>query len=215
MDILDYNTISLPEFAARLASSSPVPGGGGAAAYSGCLGVSLIAMVANLTLGKKKYADVEQEVQQILARADELRTTLFEGVPKDSAAFLHVSVAYKMPEGTPEEQAAKSAELSLRSKAAADLPMELARCCHEGLQLAVRMAEIGSLLAVSDVVCGAGLLLAALKGLLMMVSVNLPLVDNEQYVQAMQQEYSRLLVTGTELEARVNAVVDARAAQVL
>ena len=71
------------------------------------------------------------------------------------------------------------------------------------------------LLAVSDVVCGAGLLLAALKGLLMMVSVNLPLVDNEQYVQAMQQEYSRLLVTGTELEARVNAVVDARAAQVL
>ena len=60
-----------------------------------------------------------------------------------------------------------------------------------------------------------GLLLAALKGLLMMVSVNLPLVDNEQYVQAMQQEYSRLLVTGTELEARVNAAVDARAAQVL
>ena len=107
MDILDYNAITLPEFAARLASSSPVPGGGGAAAYSGCLGVSLIAMVANLTLGKKKYADVEQEVQQILARADELRTTLFEGVPKDSAAFLHVSVAYKMPESTPEEQAAK------------------------------------------------------------------------------------------------------------
>lgn len=211
----EFNNITLSHFAEMLAGSLPVPGGGGAAAYSGCLGVSLVAMVANLTVGKKKYADVEPEVQQLLARAEELRLALFAGVQKDAAVFLHVSAAYKMLENSPEEQAAKAAELALRSKAAADLPMELARYCHEGLQLAVRMAEIGSMLAISDVVCGAGLLLAALKGLLLMVSVNLPLVNDEQYVQTMQQEYSRLLVSGTELEARVNAVVDARAEQIL
>lgn len=215
MDIMDYNALSLSEFAERLAGALPVPGGGGAAAYSGCLGVSLIAMVANLTVGKKKYANVEQEVRQILQRADELRLALLAGVEKDAAAYIKVAVAYKMPENTPEEQAAKAAELGLRSKSAAELPLELARACHEGLQLAVRMAEIGSMLAISDVVCGAGLLLAALKGLLMMVSVNLPLVADEHFVKNAQLEYSRLLVEGTELEAKVGAVVNARAEQIL
>ncbi len=215
MDILTWQEMNLAQFAEQLAGPNPTPGGGGAAAYSGCLGVSLVAMVANLTLDKPKYADVQDEVRQILQRTDELRLALLAGVEKDAAVFIRVSAAYKMPNDTPEEQAVKAAELASRSQAAAELPLELARACHEGLQLAARMAKIGSMLAISDVVCGAGLLLSALKGLLMMVSVNLPLVEDEQFVKNAQLEYSRLLVEGAELEARVSAVVNVRAEQIL
>jgi len=215
MDKLAWPEMKLAQFSERLAGAEPVPGGGGAAAYTGALGAALIAMVASLTVGKKKYADVQEEVRQLEARANELRLALQQGVEQDAAVFFPLARAYRLPEGTPAEQQAKTDELSVRSRAAAELPLRLARYCHDGLKLAVRMAEIGSMLAVSDVVCGAGLLLAALKGLLMMVSVNLPLVTDEEYVQKAQQEYGRLLVEGTELEAKVAAVVNARADQLL
>ena len=215
MDILNWQEMKITQFSELLAGSAPVPGGGGAAAYTGALGAALVVMVGSLTIGKKKYADVEDEVQQLCNRADELRLALQQGVEQDAKVFFPLSKAYRMPENTPAEEQAKTNELSKCSRAAAELPLRLARYCHDGLKLAVRMAEIGSMMAISDVVCGAGLLVAAQKGLLMMVSVNLPLVTDEEFVQKTQQEYSQLLVEGTELEAKVVAVVNARAEQML
>lgn len=212
---LKYIELSCQDFAEKLAGPSSVPGGGGAAALSGALGVGLMSMVASLTIGKKKYAAVEAEVKQLHNRAESLRLALLQGVDKDAEVFAPLAEAYRMPEGTDAEVAAKAQVLSDCSMKAADLPLTMAHLCRDGLEVAVRLAEIGSLMAVSDVVCGAGMLLAALKGLLVMVSVNLPLVADEGYVHAVEEEYGKLLVEATQLEAQVSAKLEARTAQIV
>ena len=171
-----YMELSCQDFMEQLAGPGAVPGGGGAAALSGALGMGLMSMVASLTIGKKKYAAVEAEVKQLHNRAESLRLALMQGVDKDAEVFAPLAQAYRLPEGTPEELAAK---------------------------------------AVSDVVCGAGLLLAALKGLLVMVSVNLPLVADEGYVHAVEEEYSKLMLDATNFESQVSAKIEARTAQIV
>ena len=188
-----YMELSCQDFMEQLAGPGAVPGGGGAAALSGALGMGLMSMVASLTIGKKKYAAVEAEVKQLHNRAESLRLALMQGVDKDAEVFAPLAQAYRLPDGTP-----------------ADLPLTMAHLCRDGLEVAVRLAEIGSLMAVSDVVCGAGLLLAALKGLLVMVSVNLPLVADEGYVHAVEEEYSKLMLDATNFESQVSAKIEAR-----
>ncbi len=203
-----YMELSCQDFMEQLAGPGAVPGGGGAAALSGALGMGLMSMVASLTIGKKKYAAAE--VKQLHNRAESLRLALMQGVDKDAEVFAPLAQAYRLPEGTPEELAAKARVLSECSMKAADLPLTMAHLCRDGLEVAVRLAEIGSLIAVSDVVCGAGLLLAALKGLLVMVSVNLPLVADEGYVHAVEEEYSKLMLDATNFESQVSAKIEAR-----
>ncbi len=204
----NYMELSCQDFMEQLAGPGAVPGGGGAAALSGALGMGLMSMVASLTIGKKKYAAVEAEVKQLHNRAESLRLALMQD--KDAEVFAPLAQAYRLPEGTPEELAAKARVLSECSMKAADLPLTMAHLCRDGLEVAVRLAEIGSLMAVSDVVCGAGLLLAALKGLLVMVSVNLPLVADEGYVHAVEEEYSKLMLDATNFESQVSAKIEAR-----
>ena len=206
----NYMELSCQDFMEQLAGPGAVPGGGGAAAPSGALGMGLMSIVASLTIGKKKYAAVEAEVKQLHNRAESLRLALMQGVDKDAEVFAPLAQAYRLPDGTPEELAAKARVLSECSMKAADLPLTMAHLCRDGLEVAVRLAEIGSLMAVSDVVCGAGLLLAALKGLLVMVSVNLPLVADEGYVHAVEEEYSKLMLDATNFESQVSAKIEAR-----
>lgn len=197
----EFLQLTCREFADKLASREPVPGGGGAAAYTGALGMALLSMVAELTVGKKKYADVEAEVIAINGRCRELREALLAGVEADAAAFRPLSEAYALPSGTDEERAHKAAVLDEVSRRAAELPLLGAEQAAEGLVLAERLAAIGSRLVISDAACGASLLLASLKAFSWTVRINLGAIKDREYVAAIEARLAELAEVGAKCEA--------------
>ena len=124
---MDMTEISLREFTEQLASKAPVPGGGGASALVGAVGIALGDMVGELTVGKKKYADVEDEIRALMVRAQDLRVRLLACIEKDAAAFEPLSRAYGIPKDDPSR--AEVMEACLRDAAGA--PMEIFDLCCE------------------------------------------------------------------------------------
>ena len=120
-------------FIDELASAAPTPGGGGASAYAGALAAALASMVGNLTVGKKTYADVEDEVRASLARLDALRARLVALVDEDARAFEPLAAAYRLPKATPEEQAAKNAALQQALVGASDVPLAIMRAVADAV----------------------------------------------------------------------------------
>ena len=137
-------------FIDELASAAPAPGGGGASAYAGALAAALASMVGNLTVGKKTYADVEDEVRASLDRLDALRAHLIALVDEDARAFEPLAAAYRLPKATPEEQAAKNAALQQALVGASDVPLAIMRAVAEVVDEADYLAHHGSKMARSD-----------------------------------------------------------------
>jgi glutamate formiminotransferase/formiminotetrahydrofolate cyclodeaminase len=152
------------DFLDALAEGTPAPGGGSAAAYSGAAGAALVAMVARLTLGKKKYAAVEAQMYAILEKAESLRAALKEAIQEDATAFEAVMQAMKLPRDTDEEAAVRHAAIEDATLNAARVPLETARMAVEVMDLAVQVAGNGNLNAISDGATGAALARAALTG---------------------------------------------------
>lgn len=196
------------EFVEALASKEPVPGGGGASAYVGSLGTALGSMVGNLTLGKKKYADVEDEIKELLAKAGELMNKLNELVGKDAEAFKPLSDAYRLPSSTDEEKAIKEKAIQDNLKGAASVPMEIAEVCVESIKLHKEFAEKGSRLAVSDAGCGAVFCKAALLGARLNVMINLNLMKNEALRDEMKGKIDALTEEGCALADAVYEYVE-------
>ena len=138
----NYMELSCQDFMEQLAGPGAVPGGGGAAALSGALGMGLMSMVASLTIGKKKYAAVEAEVKQLHNRAESLRLALMQGVDKDAEVFAPLAQAYRLPDGTPEELAAKARVLLRPAKIQYILVPRLAAFPALYLQRPVRMFPV-------------------------------------------------------------------------
>ncbi len=179
---------SCTEFSAALASGSPTPGGGGACALAGALGAALCAMVGALTVGKKKYAAVEEEVKALAAQAEDLRVRLMDLVDRDAAAFEPLSRAYAIPKEDPE----RGAVMEQCLRAAAEPPMEILRLACEAIDLHAQMAERGSAMVLSDVGTGVALCLAALDGGLLNVKVNTKLMADRAYAQTLDGEAKAL-----------------------
>jgi glutamate formiminotransferase/formiminotetrahydrofolate cyclodeaminase len=152
------------DFLDALAEGTPAPGGGSAAAYSGAAGAALVAMVARLTLGKKKYAAVEAQMYAILEKAESLRAALKEAIQEDATAFEAVMQAMKLPRDTDEEAAVRHAAIEDATLNAARVPLETARMAVEVMELGVQVAGNGNLNAISDGATGAALARAALTG---------------------------------------------------
>lgn len=169
---------SIQEFAEVLATKAPVPGGGGASAYVGALGVALGSMVGNLTTGKKKYAEVEEEIQFLLAASEKLQGELMELIQKDADAFYPLSQAYGMPKETEEEKAEKERVLQEALVDATMVPLQIAEKSVKALRLLKRYAQIGSRIAVSDAGVGAAFCEAALKGAKLNVMINTRLLKD-------------------------------------
>lgn len=205
-----FMQLSCRDFADKLASKEPVPGGGGAAAYTGALGAALLSMVAELTIGKKKYADVEQEIIALNARCNELRQALLDGVAADAAAFRPLSEAYALPAGTDEERAHKAAVLDEVSRRAAELPLTGAEQAAEALELAERLAGIGSRLVISDAACGASLLLASLKAFSWTARINLGAIRDREYAAAIESRLAELAEKGAAHEAEAVRLANER-----
>lgn len=179
---------SCMDFAGVLASRAPVPGGGGASALVGALGAALASMVCNYTVGKKKYAGVEEDVKAILAEAEELRAKLLALVDADAAAFEPLSRAYAIPKDAPGREAVM--EQCLRDAAAP--PMELLRLSCRAIELHRALLDKGSTMVLSDVGTGAILCWSALYGAALNVKVNTKLMADRDCAQAMNAEADRL-----------------------
>ena len=180
---------SCESFAEVLAAKESVPGGGGAAALAGALGVALCSMVGNFTTGKKTYAAVEDDVQRMLAEAQDVRLRLIALVEEDAEAFYPLSQAYAIPRDDP-----KRAEvLEEATKAACLAPVEMMRQICHAIELLEEMGEKGSKMLVSDVGCGATLCRAALEAASMNVFVNTKTLKDRIFAEKTEEECDSML----------------------
>lgn len=192
------------DFAAVLAAKESVPGGGGAAAYVGALGVALCSMVGNFTTGKKKYAEYEEDVQRMLADGEKIRTRLLELVEEDAAAFYPLSQAY----GIPKEDPTRDEQLEKCTKDALAGPLEMMRQIAKSIELLEEMNVKGSRMLISDVGCGAVCAAAAMRAASMNVFINTKSLKDREYAAQVEAEADELLA----YVARAKAVADEVAA---
>ena len=171
---------SVKSFTEQLASKAPVPGGGGASALVGAIGVALGDMVGELTVGKKKYADVEEDVKALMVKAQDLRVKLLECIDKDAVAFEPLSRAYGIPKDDPTRD--EVMERCLHEAASA--PLEIFDLCCEAMELQKEFAEKGSKIVISDAATGAALCCGALYGAAVNVKVNTKLMKDRAHAEA-------------------------------
>lgn len=196
MSVMD---MSIAEFSAALSEKIPVPGGGGASALVGALGVALGSMVGNYTLGKKKYADVEPEIKQILAECEDLRIQLLSCVEEDAMAFEPLSKAYGIAKDEPGR--AEIMEKCLRDAAA--VPMKILRLSCRVIELQQLLAEKGSTMMASDAGTGVVLCRSALYGAAMNVKVNTKLMADREYAGQINAQVDELMDKYREIADRV------------
>lgn len=185
--------MTIQTFLDELASKASTPGGGGAAAVSGAMGAALISMVANFTIGKKGYEDVEADSKEILAKSEELRSKLTDAINDDVVVFNRVMAAYGMPKETEDEKTARSTEIQAALKEATDVPLQCATLCREVINLSQPIAEKGNNNVISDagvaVLAGyAGLRSAALN-----VYINIGGIKDKEFADDRRQQLEVLL----------------------
>lgn len=193
-----------------LAAATAAPGGGSAAAYAGAMSAALVAMVAGLTLGKKKYADVEPEMRAILSQARELRNELTDAVVDDAAAFEAVMGAFKLPKENPEQEKARKAAIQVATLNAAHVPLHVAQGSVKAMELAARCAQIGNLNAISDAASGAAMARAALTAAGYNVRINLNSLDDKSSGGKMLEELRELETKADELEKEIRGFMRER-----
>ena len=142
--------LTIKEFINKVISNDPVPGGGSVSALNGALAASLSAMVANLTVGRKKYAEVNDIMEEMSSRFEKLSSRLIEDVDRDSDAYNRVFAAFKLPKETDEEKKVRSEAIQRETKYAAQVPMEVARTVYEVLPMIDAIAQKGNSNAVTD-----------------------------------------------------------------
>ncbi len=195
------------DFLDELSSKASVPGGGGASAAVGAYAAALGEMVANLTVGKKKYADVEEEIQAARVRLEELRADLVQLVDADAEAFAPLSKAYSLPKDTPEEQAEKDRVLEEALYTASLTPLSTMETILETMRCLQVVAEKGSKLAVSD--AGVGILFAqaALEGASLNVFINTDMMKDKERAKEMNVRAEQMITEGRTLKEKVYATV--------
>ena len=192
---IDFTEHSCREFIDVLASSAPIPGGGGASALVGAIGVALGNMVGSLTVGKKCYVDVEEDIIRCKKEADEITKRLLELVAKDAEVFEPLSKAYSLPKSTPEELAKKEEVMAVVLKDACEVPLEIMKTCARGLDLMKELAEKGSRIALSDAGVGATLLKSALQGASLNIYINTKSMKDRVLAQQLNDEADSLRKT--------------------
>lgn len=191
------------EFLEELSSSAPVPGGGGASAAAGAYAAALGLMVGNLTTGKKKYADVEEEICESMKKLEQLRDKLTRLVDEDAKAFEPLSKAYGMPKETEEQKKLKEQVMETALREACRVPLEIMEVSIEVMELLQVLEEKGSRLAVSD--AGVGILFAktSLAGASLNVFINTRLMKDRQYAEELNQRADAWIARGRTLEQQV------------
>lgn len=180
----------------QLASKAPVPGGGGASALGGALAAALGQMVANLTVGKKRYADVEEEMQECLCKLNILQMELMALADKDAEVFAPLAEAYGMPSSTEEEKAEKDRVMEERLLAASLVPMMMMEKAAAVLDYVELLEKKGSKMAVSDAGVAAQFARTALTGAVMNVYINTKSMKNRKVAEELNEKADELLAEG-------------------
>ena len=178
---MDMTLESCRKFVEVLASDAPAPGGGGAAALVGAVGTALGNMVGSLTVGKKKYADVEAEIMALKAKCDDLQTQLLNQVEMDEINFLPLAKAYGIPKDDPNRDTVMEEATII----ACSTPMHIMELCCEAIDCIKVFADKGSRLAVSDAGCGAVCCKAALQAASLNVFINTKSLKNRAVAEEM------------------------------
>jgi formiminotetrahydrofolate cyclodeaminase len=198
--------LTLGEFLRKLGSSDPTPGGGAAAAVVGALGAALVEMTANLTIGRPRLADVQDQAQRIEQRASELRSRLEQLGDADAEAFDRVTTAYRMPRADDAQKAARSQAIQAALRVAADVPLETARISAEVVQLAEEAAPVLNAAVISDVLVGALMAQAALNSAALNVEINLGSMTDPATIE----QYAGQLAAAREgVDERVTRILSA------
>ena len=198
------------EFLEDLSSSRPVPGGGGASATVGAFASALGMMVVNLTVGKKKYADVEEEIKEAREQLEKLRDELVALTDRDAEAFEPLSKAYGLPKETQEQKEEKERILEQALYEASIVPMDIMETVLKVMHLLKVMGEKGSKIAVSDVGVGILFAQAALEGASLNVFINTNLMKNRERAEELNQKTDAMIQEGRELKETIYAGVLAK-----
>lgn len=196
-------SMTIQEFLDVLSSKEPVPGGGGASALAGALGNALGQMVANLTIGKKKYALVEDEIKELAERMKGIQGQFSALADQDAKVFAPLAKCYSLPSGTEEEKAYKAEVMEARLLDVSLVPMEIMEKASEMLEIMDILADKGSRMAVSDVGVGVQFIRTALLGAVMNVYINTKSMKNREKAEEMNEKAEHLIKEGTEAADRI------------
>lgn len=191
--------LSLKDFATVLGSDAPAPGGGSAAALSGANGISLTKMVCELTLGKKKYADYQEVIEEVHLKSSSLQEKLLAAIDKDTEAFNLVSAVFDMPKETDDDKAARRAAMQSALKEAAQSPYDMMLLMVEALEVTEKAVGKSNTNAASDLGVAALNLKAGLQGAWLNVLINLSGIKDDAFVSNYRQKGQELLTRGCDI----------------
>lgn len=206
----EKHKIAGEDFLDALAQGTATPGGGSASAYAAAAAAALVCMVARLTVGKKKYADVESQMWSVIDQAESLRAELTSAVEKDSAAFMEVMTALKLPKDTPDQVSSRNLAIEAATILASQVPLDVAKKAVQVLELAAIVVQHGNVNALSDGGSGASLAKAALAGAGMNVRINAKTLQDQSIAQALITELSHLESQAEQFKTTIHAAIEER-----
>ncbi|MGI6621471.1 MAG: cyclodeaminase/cyclohydrolase family protein [Bacillota bacterium] len=201
---------SLSDILQEAASSAPTPGGGSVSGIAAAFAASMAAMVGNLTIGKKKYRDVEEQVTALRDKALGLMAAFETLVEEDISQFGKFMEAYRLPKSTEEEKQHREGVLQQALKGATETPLKVARACVELLELVCELAPIGNTMAISDAGVAAYLAEAALYAVLLNVDINVPMIKERGFAVQAIEEKEGLMEQARSLREKAVAIVSER-----
>lgn len=204
MKMLTTKTVN--DFLNEVAADSPAPGGGSVSALAGSLGAALTSMVCRLTIGKKKYVDVQAEMEDILKKSENLRAQLTSVIDEDTEAFNKVMNAFGFPKETDEQKSVRNEAIQNARKGATLVPLRLMDLCGEGIGLARTVAEKGNKNSLSDAGVSILLLQAAAQGAALNVRINLPGLEDKAFHD---EAYEKVVILTKKIDSTVAEIMPA------
>ena len=185
-------SMKVNDFLSELASSSPAPGGGSVAALAGSLGAALSSMVCNLTIGKEKYYEVQDEIKEVLKKSEQLRNRLVKLIDDDTEAFNNLMKAFKMQKETEDQKEKRSKAIQKGYIDAANVPLETAKTCEKILDLAIIIVKKGNQSSITDSAISALMAKAGIEAAILNVKINLGSIKDEGFVKKTLAELDKL-----------------------
>lgn len=195
--------LTIKGFLAETAGNAPVPGGGSISALNGAIATALTEMVANLTIGKKKYAEVEGQMKVIATEAALIRERLVRDIDRDSEAYDRVFAAFKLPKETDAEKAERARVIQDATKVAAQVPMDVAEEVASVMETIIYVAHKGNLNAVTDACVAMMTARTCVLGALLNVRINLTSIEDEAYVKRMRERADHLESEAIRIEKKL------------
>jgi len=203
-------SMKIDSFLSELASNSPAPGGGSAAALSGSLGAALSSMVCNLTVGKEKYIDVQSEIKNTLKKSEKLRKELTKLIDKDTEAFNDVMKAFKLPKDTEDQKKIRSKAIQEGYKTAAKVPLKTAETCEKILDVALVIADKGNVNSITDAAVSALMAKAGVESAILNVKINIGSIKDEEFVKKISSEIDNLQKNTAKKTENIIGIVNSK-----